>query len=252
MKTDTSKITLPILIVFGIIGLWRPKWISPNIYKYYSIFIIFTFPFLLTLTMLINLIFLKDKEQLTDSMYMTLTQLALFLKICNFCARNRSIQSLLTTVQSFELENSREETIYQKKIRFYFRILVINYFFTNWSHVMLQLRALSSSVYVDAFPAWYPFEPEEFSFVKYWTIYFHQFVGILLTSNSNVTIEMYPNFMLYMVSSQMDILCDRLKNIGYQKQKVDYSNKKNQMGIDQRETLFILKKCVKTHQDILV
>lgn len=254
MKTDTSRITTSLLIVFCIIGLWRPKWISNNIYKYYSIIMIFVFSFLLTLTMLINLILLKDKEQLTDSMYMTLTELALFLKICNFHGHNRSIQSLLISVQNFQLETPQEIEIYQNKARFYFQILLMDFMFTNLSHVMIQLRALLSSEYIQPFPAWYPFD-SGFSIRRYWLIYVHQLIGMTLTSNLNVSIELYPNFMLYMVSVQMEILCNRLRNIGHRSRKIGCNkvNYANVDGIEDQETALVaLKKCVKTHQNILM
>lgn len=244
MQPNTSKITTSLLFVFGVVGLWRPKWISANVYKYYGIVIIFLFSFLLTLTMLINLIFLTDKSQLTDAMYMSFTEFALFLKICNFYWRNRSIQNLLALVKDFSLENADELKIYNKNIKTVFRIKLLNFVFTNLANFMLHARVLLSDEHLLTFPAWFPFDWQN-NYRTYWCLFAYQLIGMILTSNLNVSIEMYPNFMFSMVSTQMKILNERLQNIGYTyDQKVEKSH-------NQHRALLALKGCIQTHQEIL-
>lgn len=210
--------------------------------------------------MLINLIAFVDLSDLAESTYMSLTELALLLKIANFIIRNRNMQNLLVTVQRFQLETDSERYWLQQKINGFFKLLIYYYICVNLSATYSSTSVLFANGQLLPFRAWYPIDWKQ-NTNYYYAIYVYQVIGMAITSNLNVTIELFPIFLLYAVSVKMEILGKRLEcfaDIGSVKQRMRntraVAGTGSKMHMDsktEKALLIYLINCIKTHQRIV-
>lgn len=251
MQLNLSKVSNPVIGVFRAVGMWPGEKFN-FFYWIYGILNMSTFSFLFTLTMMIQLIAFTELDQLTETMYMALTEFALCFKILNFLFRLRSMQSLLQMVRSFELKSVAEEQHFNKRLKFLYTLLMLDFWMTNVAHLFTQIKVLLDSRRLLAFPAWHPFDWID-NTRNYWFIFVYQLIGMSITSNVQVVIGMYSNLMFYMISTQIEILSMRLRSIGYKKSKQISSDQDNKLNSirEENEITVTLKDCVKAHHSII-
>lgn len=249
-KLNLNVISWPIIFIIRVNGLWPSEGYSAayNIYGYvlFAVFSVF-----LTLTMCVQMFAFKisGEESLTDSMYMALTEIALVLKIVNFRVRVRAIQRMMHQLKSFHLESEAEKHEFNKRLRLLFYIYPLFIMGANFACLSSHFRVFASSKYILPFPAFYGFDHGTGG-IPYWLIYVHQTIGMTLTSNLNVNIDMMSNLLMFMCSVQMDILGMRLRSLGYD--NADDGRASNQLLGDrgQLRTLVRLKESIQLHQQI--
>lgn len=206
----------PFRNILRIFGLWKPlakpKWLQ-LIYSSYSIIFLSIFSIIYTSLMVINIFFLTDFSDLTNRLFMSLTEAALAIKVINFFFKNREWQQILTDIESFHITSLEEERILKKRINI-FRILICMYYvFPNLTVHAFGITPLVSGAKEPIFSGWYPGLDWENSRRDYWLIYSYQYLGIFITANLNVTIDSYYCFVMHMLSAQINIFGKRLSLI---------------------------------------
>ncbi|XP_031629090.1 odorant receptor 94a-like [Contarinia nasturtii] len=252
-----KKISDRMLIVFRTVGMW-PDTESSIFYSIYGILLLAIFSIAFTSTMMIQLICFTKKEELTETSYMALTELALSVKIINFFLRVRSMQSHLITGNQFKLYSAAEHEHFVKRLKFVFKLLMADFLLTNIAHLSVQIKTIMASERMLAFPAWHPIEWENDA-QNYWLIFAYQVIGMTITSNIQVVIQQYPSLMFFLVSIQMEILSMRLRNNGYDESRTSDSTKltKEDKTIkifsneEERRISNTMKDCVNVHYKIL-
>lgn len=210
---------------------------------------------------MIQLIVFTEVDDLAENAYMTLTELALSVKIVNFFLRSRSMQTHLRTVKHFQLCSHIEREYFSKRAKFVLHLLLIDTVLTNTAHLFIQLKTLVATERMLAFPAWQPLEWETNS-RNYWLIFVYQLIAMIITSNIQVVIQQYPTLLFCMVSTQMEILCMRLRNMGYKNVQTNESSvtiDMDEINVPKSDTSIEnlnlisknLKDCMKTHHEIL-
>lgn len=77
---------------------------------------------------------------------------------------------------------------------------------------------------------------------------------MIITCNINISIELFPMFLMFMISAQMDILGKRMAAIGYTDGRIQVKrNGKHMDDIEptadaQKNSLHLLIKSIKTHR----
>lgn len=187
---------------------------------------------------------------------MALTELALFIKIANFFIRARGMQSLLHTMRSFKLDSIEEDQLISKRLAFFKKIATYYYACANLAICTSVLTAILSSELKLPFYGWYILEWRN-NRQNYWCIFAYQIIGMIITANVNITIELFPMLLMYMASVQIEILGRRMKVVGWTRgtlaAAVDnngYSHDDiiNQDGLSEIHSQLI--KSVETHKDI--
>lgn len=242
MQLMLRKVSEPIIKVFRLVGLWPEKEFH-YLYWIYGLLNMSIFSFLFTTTMMIQLVAFTDLADLTETMYMSLTEFALSFKILNFLLRLRSMQGLLATVKNFRLHSNAEKEHYNKRLKLLYTLLMLDFSMTNVAHLFTVIKILLDPRRLLAFPAWFPFNWLDNTH-NYIIAFIYELIGMGITSNIQVVIGMYSNLMFCMINTQFEILSMRLRNIGHE--TVETQTIENKMEITEA-----LKDCVKVHHEII-
>lgn len=256
----TKKVTDRMILIFRLTGLWPSK-NSSAYYWMYGIVIISTASILFTLTMLIQLFGFTKREDLTENSYMALTEFALSVKIINFFLRIRSMQSHVDTINDFELRTDAERSHFMKRVKFIFLLLIMDFTLVNTAHATVLISVVAASKKEIGFPAWHPIDWEN-SVRNYTLVLMYQLYAMGITTNVQVVIQQFPSLMFCMVSTQMEILSMRLRNLGHNNHlKNHYCNDHQRteggsfsdelQGNELTEISISLKDNIKTHHKIL-
>lgn len=239
MEIGTSKELERMKLILCLTGLWPNKWTGWKLraYNFYSIFMVF-FLFVYDLAFCIYIIFLKDINEVTYSLCMTLTVVALFGKVVNFKINVNGIQNLLSLVDKFQLESLNEAAFVTKKLSPFNKLLVTYFFLANMASVSSYVGAILSGKVRLPFLAWYPFDWETNNFI-YVPLFLYQAFGMTIQSNLNVTMDLFSGYLMYIGSVKFEILGRRFENLN---QVLD--GKKKIVSME------ALLKCVKTYQQI--
>lgn len=245
-----NQVFRPIIFVFRLAGLW-PSGNRTLIYIVYGTAFFFIFSFALTVSELVQLIKFTESANLTQNMFMTLTDLAVLLKFVNFYWRWHSMQELYETARDFERETVAEVKLFNKRMRFNYWIVLLLFISVNTAHAGAELKTIWSPDLLLPFPAWYPPSWLDGG-VMYWLTYAHNSLSHLIGSNLVSAIDGFPTSLLFMVSVQMEILGSRLKSLGDDGPLTHTGHLKN--GESRMRNLQCRKriiKCIQTHQQIL-
>lgn len=253
-KLNLNHVTYPSIFGLRFVGLW-PSEHNSVVYNVYGYVMFAVFSIILTLAMCMQMFAFGfvEKESLTDSMFMALTEIALIIKFVNFRARIHSMQHLMKQVKSFHIESDAERNQFNEKLTLMIIIWFIYLMGANTAVGSSHVKAYSSLENILIFPAYYGFDHSNGG-INYWIIYAHQTIGMFLTSNSNVCIEMFQNLLMYMCSVEMDILGMRLRSLGYDSSIDDTNDERNVNAMirdnKQGKTLDRLKRCIRLHKQI--
>lgn len=124
-----SQLMRVLIFIFRVCDLWRPEHGSTvTVYTFYSIALLTTSAGIHTLFNRINSFNIPDREEFT---IMTLTEVALFVKIVIFHVLKQKLHSILAELSSFALEDNDARKFVEKRLNFYFRIRMLGGFFRN-------------------------------------------------------------------------------------------------------------------------
>lgn len=240
-----NRVFNPILFILRAVGMWPTGDSYTAGYKLYALLLILTFPTILTLTMLIQLVLFTEMAEASENMYMALTHLSFLFKIFNFVCRWQSMQSVHRTISNFELETVDEVKHFNGKMRNVYIVTVMFLTSSNIANVSTALKAIFSTENLLTYPAWYPGQWSNGG-VKYLLVFVHQMIGACLSCNWHPAIEMYANIMLLSIGVQLDILGMRLHAIGY-----DVADNSLNTEMQRIQHLEKLINCIRLHRKIL-
>lgn len=240
---ELKRVFTPIVLIFRIMGLW-PTENAGIAYKVFGIVQLTVFSLLLTTTMMIELIAFTEMDQITQTMYMTMAQLSLFMKIVNFYVRMDSMQWILGTTEKFQLNSDAEVKLFNERMRFIYKIVMTLIISCNVAHFSAELKAAMTPEMLLPFPCWYP-ESWLVGGITYYLAYAHQSLGAFFTSNLNGAMEAYSAAYLYMIGAQIEILGMRLRRIG------TLTSNRNDSTQRKCEQMEHIRQCIQIHQQIL-
>lgn len=231
-----STISKILVFHFKALGLWTPEKFSPC-YFIYSTLLYVIFSLIYVLCMCLNFFFVTDVEETTHSIYMTLTCLALLFKTLNFLWYNGDMQENLKIVNNFKLQNKGEINFVNNRLKLYKNVWIAYYLMINTTGLAAYLSALYTVPRQLPFRAWYPFDWQHDEKL-YWIAYTYQVVGMIVQANLNITIEIFPGYLMYMAHLKMEILSLRLEGLHQELNK-------------QVKSVRNLVECIKLHQNIV-
>ncbi|KAG4072239.1 hypothetical protein HA402_005961 [Bradysia odoriphaga] len=247
MIVGETIISRLVVWVYYLFGQW-PNENSSLLYYIFSFILHFGFVFLYLICMLINLIFITDVNETTHSLYVTLTELAFFLKVMNFFWFNRGMKECMSAVVGFELKSDDEAKWIRKRMHHFNWLTYAYYIIPNICAITASMRPLFIAQRDVPFRGWYPLDWVN-SDSSYTLVYAYQVIGIMIEVNLNITLDVYPNYLMHMISIEMEILGKRLTNLGLSSNKViriiDPSDAYQRKGVSD------LVDCIKTHQKII-
>lgn len=211
-----SRVLRGVCAIFTLVGLWKP-YEKSKIYRIlYDIFggtFLSIFVILYAFFMFANLLLLDDIQDLTNRMFMSLTEVALTGKVINMFVNNRNCQRMRAILLSFPIESRAEEEIL-KTPGSPFEIMVLMYLvMSNGSIHAGNLMAALSSEYKLAYSGWYPGFDWENNDRDYWIVYSYQYLGIFITCHLNMSIDVYYCFVMHMIGIEIDVFGNRLCTI---------------------------------------
>lgn len=248
MKIGETVSSRVMVWVLNKVGIWPPA--GSIAYKIVSIIFHLIFAYGYTMFLCLNLLFLADIDDLTDSLYMSMTCLALCGKLTNFRYFMPKIQDSLEQIKRFRLISQSEEDFMRAKVRFFDTILFGYYFVSNTAGFAAYTYVLfdnGAGGRVLPFHAWYPIDWRQ-SARNYWLLYAYQVGGMMCLCNLNITMDLYPSYVMYMISLKLEVLGKRLQNIGH------YERQSTLLGVTNNETVNesnTLRECVIIHQNII-
>lgn len=239
-------VTKVMVMMFRLFGLWPTEQYT-ILYKLYSYSLQFIFSFLYALALCVKLYFLADFKSMINALGMVITLVALNIKMLNLYNFNKKMQKCLQYIENFQLDSADEVAYANRKIRTFSILAYLLYSVGNVS---------AANSYVGAyfrwelpFSAWYPRLDIESSKRDYWILFCYQVCGMSMLSNFNMSMELFPSYLMYMISIKMKILGMRLQRIGAGIKNQDTFRAID--NLDQRMAVKRLVSCVKTHQNIL-
>lgn len=230
-----SEVSRILAFHFKMLGLWFPKKFSLFYFVYASLlYAIFSVTYVFC--MLANLVLSTEMDGAIQSLFMTLTCLALLCKTLNFHWFNRDMQNHLDVISDFELENEGEVDFVAKRVKLYRHVWLSFYLIINITGATAYFAPLFSKERQLPFMAWYPFDWKN-NERNYWIAYAYQVIGMIVQANLNVCNDTFPGYLMYMAHVKMDILSLRLQR--------NYNDPK-----EKREPVRCLVECIKVHQRI--
>lgn len=254
MKTvGDSKLTKVLVFCFFICGLWskfQPNTMASTLYYIVSYSMHFTLSFCYTGFMVVGLMFISDVNQITLSICVTFTCVAYVAKILNFYWHNAGMKTCLKRVNDFVLDNENELQFLQNRMKPFRKLSLFYYIIPNVCGITAYLKPIFATKTELPFLGWYPLDWENNS-MDYWIMYVYQVVGILIEINLNVTMELFPSYLMYMVSIQMEILGMRLEGMSTGTYDIDVLAEDITLRIkEQRDIVAKMVKYLKMHQQM--
>lgn len=232
------------LFIFSIFGLWNPH--SSRLYAIYSYTLHFTCTFLYTISLVAGVLTLNTTEELIAASSMTLTMVATCVLVGNMYVYNGQIRQLLRRISDFPLKDgdANERAIVQRCSSFFTMVASSLYVLANMAASSQNLAALLKGrlPFVAVFPAVDRFH-------SFW--YLYQSGGMTMMSNVNITLQMFPDYLMYMCSAQFQLLDARLRALGRGcRAHPNFGVSVPEMP-DQAAARRELIVCIRTHQEII-
>lgn len=240
----TPRIARVMLFFLRTFGLWHPSASLP--YRLYSYALHLTCTLLYVLSLIVGIFGLHTNNELISASAMTTTLVALNVKVFNLYRNNAKIRACLRTIAAFRLneENGDQESrILAHGVRLFSTVATALYAVGNSAGASQYAAAYVAGH--PPFAAWYPAAAHTHPMVWYW----YQVGAMLMLSNLNMTMELFPSYLMYMISVQMRILGERLRRLGA---GVQYAGR---FGAAETASQWRARReliaCIRTHQEVL-
>lgn len=220
VKNHLDKASRYILVFLRVFGLWPSK--NPSlIYTFYGQLIVLIFSLLYTLSMIIQLLNIEDMKNSTEALYMTLTEIALVIKILNYMFRVIEMQKILHSTEQFSLETDAEQILLQLYVDRYLKIIIFYYIAVLYASTNADVISALGHNNDLPYSAWYPYFDWKNNNRHFWILFVYQAIGMFITAMVNVSLELYAAMLMIMNSFQMEVLGMRLRKLGYTNENVD-------------------------------
>lgn len=246
-----KKILRILLFVIRSSGVW-PSEKSSLIYIIFGITYISIAVFIYTVFIIINIFNLQDIHDLIESIHLCFINVALSGKILTITLNNKKVRKMLYSIQQFRLIDDEERALVTKRMASFFKLLTVYYVSCNLALLGIDFVVLGAKEPQLVWKAWYPLDWQHNS-LHYWIVYAYQAVGIQLTCNLNVSLDMFVNFLMCCISTCLEILGNRMKVIGHSRNTVR-GGKERLRAIDSAivayEEKLKLIECIEMHKRI--
>ncbi len=145
MIRNPTKAIEGVLIFLKICGLWPNNSRYTVAYIIYAIIFQIIFTFIYTSFKLINFFFLTEVSLITKTLFICLSEVALFFKVFNFTFYNKELQQMLVDIREFKFLNQLEMELYQKNQLLFTRILNFQLFMAELAVIFSCLSPFFSS-----------------------------------------------------------------------------------------------------------
>lgn len=203
-------------------GLWKPFkmpiWFQ-NVYSTYSVVLITAFSVIYTAAMVINIFLLTDFSELSERLFISLTEAACAIKIYNFFVNNREWQEILSELEDFRIKSPREEKILRKRTYIFQILAKIYYCNTQFTINALAVLYMFSGATDLMFSGWYPGFDWQNNRRHFWAVFVYQYVGVVISAGINAAIDSYYYFVMHILSAQANIVGRRLSSIRFDNSK---------------------------------
>lgn len=234
---------------FYLVGLW-PSEKSSIFYTIFGYVFQSIFFFFYTSFKCLYFFTTTEMQEIVFCAFVSLTEVALFVKNLNMHFRSHVFQNHLKRIEAFEMENDTEAKLLDGRLKILRKMLFA------YIGLVMVTGAFSYSVpfFTDdtslPYLAWYPVNWQNNS-RTYWMVYAYQIIGMVIQSHTLVCMEMYTVYIFVVLSTQYDILSERLKKIGNVKNNgddcIDIQN--NNKNIKQNTTACLIS-CIRNHREI--
>lgn len=199
-----------------ILGLWKPfdkSKLQIVIYSMYAVIFLSAFIVVYISFMVLNIFFLTDFKDFSNRIYISLTGLALAIKVINFFMENNDWQNVYTGIKEFRVKSNTERQTVEGRAHIIQRINYFYYFLSNSYAILIALVTIYQGATKLMYSARYPGIDWQNNRQNYWIIFVYQLLGIFISANADITIDSYYCFMMIMISAQANILGSRLAAI---------------------------------------
>lgn len=214
--TKDTRTLLCSVLFFG--GLWKPlekpKWFQ-NLYAAYSVVLLTIFSLIYTLAMVINIFLLTNFSDLSNRLFISLTEAALVIKVYNFLMNNREWQKILSEIETFRTKSAKDEEILRERAGVSQMLISVYFCNCNFAVTALLVITLVGGATDLMFSGWYPgFDIDE-NRLDFWIVFLYQYVGMMITANVNIAIDSYYCFVMHILSAQANIIGHRMSSIDF-------------------------------------
>lgn len=233
---------------FYLVGLW-PSENSTIFYTIYNILFQSIFGLIYTTFKCIYFFKTDNMQDRVFCAFVSLAEIGLFVKIVNLALRNETVQANLNKIHDFKLESIDEKNFFMSRMKI-FRIMLIAYIsLTSLTGVFSYLVPFFADEPILPYLAWYPLDWYH-NKTHYWIVYFYQVIGMIIATNMFVFLEMYTVYLFLALSTQIDILNNRLKKIGWNGDGDGFENRNDVLISRRKEAIATLVDCIKVHRNI--
>ncbi|RZC35217.1 7tm 6 domain containing protein [Asbolus verrucosus] len=227
-----------------VIGLWpeSEEGYKMDLYTLYTAVCINSLMVIHVMCQVINIIASHfDMDLIVEIFHILLQKILGLIKMYVFMRNIKTLKQLLKNLNGdvFQPKNMEQRLLVKPTLRGW--KLVFNVFFypTMTTVLLCGLIPILNGSYKNyrlPFLAWYPFNTKRSP--MYQIVFAHQMISFTFLAITVVSIDMLTAALLMYVGIQCDILCNNLRNLGYD----------NRDGIDFEKSLIA---CIEHHQNIL-
>lgn len=242
LSYDPTEAIHSVILAFKICGIWPAKYRFRNLYLIYGFCFQFAFSFAYCGFKLLNFVFKTNMDQVTVIIFEAFAEMALWVRVINFVANFKSITDCLDVIKSLTCQNEEELRFYKKRFTMFTKIMRFYLGCASFACFFSLSAPFFSEKTMLAYPAWYPLDWEN-NRTHYWIAYTYQFVGMLFLAHTLVLLETYHIYLMITIGAQLDILAQRLRNMGTQ--YLDLPD-----AVRQEKTLKLFKDSIKVFEVI--
>lgn len=249
-KIDTSKISNILLFYLRVGGLWPTGDYFPIIYRIYGLTFLTISLYGYTVFIVINLFKIENIAELIEAMFMCFINIALIIKTVTFMVKYQTLRRILKIIQNFELNDgdSVEQRFVVEKIKYFMKILLVYYIVSNLSLLGIDVGCALADEPKLMWKAWYPIDWQH-NRLYYWIVFAYQSIGMRIEATLNITLDLFPTFLLSMMGAMLDILGRRMEKIGNENEMFGKELDANRDEID-KERFNALVEVIRSHQEI--
>lgn len=247
---EIKKVTQLLLFFLRSFGLW-PSESSGILYTIYGIVYVNLILFIFTAFIIINIFNLSDIRELIESIYMCFINVALSIKVIGILLQNSELQTMLEKIQNFKIVDDDEHALIAKRMKYFMKVLLMYYISCNLALIAIDLGVLAAKEPELIWKAWYPLDWEH-NRLHFWVVYAYQSIGTQLSCNMNVTVDLFADFFMCMISLLLEILAKRMRTIGHTRIQAFVGERKQVMSSTTRlcDGDRILIDSIKMHEQI--
>ncbi|KAM7347131.1 odorant receptor 2a [Cochliomyia hominivorax] len=249
IKPNTHMAFLYHWKVWHWMGIKAPKNCNIQRYRIYAVFINLLVTFLFPLTLIVNVFFAKNTQQLCENLTITITDTIANLKFFNVYLVRDDLERIKTILNKLDkrAESKDEQSILNNAIwisQLSFLIFVRLYTVGTCLSILKVIFAEERSL---LYPAWFGVNWFGNTFL-YIIVITYQLFGLIIQALQNCANDSYPPAYLVILTAQMKALEVRVKAIGR------HANGDEQMSLGEEERLRNLNEfneCIKDYKNIL-